>query len=382
MSPSPEDGLRADAIETPAALVDLSRVRANLRGTVDALAGHGLQWRPHVKTHKSRRLALEQIRSGATGLTVATPREAEVMVGVTDDLLLAHPPLGPKVERVVRVAQLVSLRVALDDPQPLGELSRGCRDAGAHIGILVEVDVGMGRVGLGDPDAVVRLARLAEELPGVGFDGILFYPGHLTPARPAMAEGIRAVNEKVQAILGALEGEGLPAGIVSGGSTPTLLRSHEFEGVTEIRAGTCIFHDRTTVALGVARPTDVALTVLATVVSTDGASRAVLDAGSKALAREAFRGGGGADGFGEVLVPGRPVVASVSEEHGVVPLVGTEWRPRVGDRVEVVPNHVCVAVNLQDRLLARRPDGCYDVVPLEARGRGPFRLEPGGVPEG
>ncbi|TVP74466.1 MAG: D-TA family PLP-dependent enzyme [Gemmatimonadales bacterium] len=362
------------AVETPAAIVDLDRIRRNIGQTLEGLGRQGLRWRPHVKTHKSRALAREQLRAGAVGLTVATPREAEVMADLTDDLLLAHPPVGPKVERVVRVAQLTRLRVALDHQGPLEALSVASGRAGTHLGILVELDVGMGRVGVGDSRDVLRLAAAAHELPGLSFDGVLFYPGHLTPAKVGLDAGIGEVNRRLEEILSALAREGMPAGIVSGGSTPTLPWSHHFHGVTEIRAGTCIFHDRTTVALGVARGEDVALRVLSTVVSTDGRTRAVLDAGSKALAREAFRGGD-QGGFGEVQVPGRPLVTAVSEEHGVVALEDSSWRPRVGDTVEIVPNHVCVSVNLQDRLLARRSDGCYDVVSLEARGRQPYRAD-------
>jgi D-serine deaminase-like pyridoxal phosphate-dependent protein len=160
---------------------------------------------------------------------------------------------------------------------------------------------------------------------------------------------------------------------VSGGSTPTLFQSHGSPDSPRSAPARSIFHDRDTVALGVATLEDVAYTVLATVVSTGVPGQAVVDAGSKALAREEFRGGDGAADTGSSWIARRSVVA-VSEEHGILDLSGTDWRPRVGDRVRIVPNHVCVSVNLQDRLLAvdaHEPDAPPRTVELEARGRRP-----------
>jgi D-serine deaminase-like pyridoxal phosphate-dependent protein len=229
----------------------------------------------------------------------------------------------------------------------------------------------LGRVGVQGPDQVVELARAARELAGVDFRGMLFYPGHIRMAEDAQAAPLAAVRDRVGATLEALGREGLSAEIVSGGSTPTLWRSHEIPGVTEIRSGSCIYYDREGLDVGVAGPRDLAYTVLATVVSTAVPGHAVVDAGSKALAKES-RGGDG--GFGVLFAHPEVKVVGLSEEHGVLDLAGTAWRPRVGDRVRVVPNHVCVSVNLQDRLLAV-DEGVHTVLELEGRGRAAFHLE-------
>jgi D-serine deaminase-like pyridoxal phosphate-dependent protein len=147
-----------------------------------------------------------------------------------------------------------------------------------------------------------------------------------------------------------------------------LWRSHEIDGLTEIRSGSCIFNDREALDIGAASRDDVAYTVLATVVSRAVPGRAVVDAGSKALARES-RGGG--DGFGLLLEHPEVVVTSLSEEHGVLDLTHSTWAPRIGDRVRIVPNHVCVSVNLQDRVLGFDGDRCASLS-LEGRGRGPW----------
>ncbi len=166
-----------------------------------------------------------------------------------------------------------------------------------------------------------------------------------------------------------LSAEGLRAEIVSGGSTPTLWRSHQMSGLTEIRSGSCIFFDREGLDVGVASADDLAYTVLATVVSTAVPGCAVVDAGSKALAKES-RGGGG--GFGVLLDRPEVTVDGLSEEHGVLDISGSDWIPTIGERVRIVPNHVCVSVNLQDHLLAKEGDR-YRLLELQGKGRGAWR---------
>jgi D-serine deaminase-like pyridoxal phosphate-dependent protein len=217
--------------------------------------------------------------------------------------------------------------------------------------------------------------------PGLVWRGLLFYPGHIRVTAGEQPPLLAGVASRLEDTLLALDRAGLSPDVVSGGSTPTLFQSHLIPGLTEIRPGTSIFHDRDSVALGVATLEDVAYTVLATVVSTAVPGHAVVDAGSKALAREEFRALPGQGGYGILLDRPEVRVISVSEEHGVLELGGTSWRPRVGDRVRIVPNHVCVSVNLQDRLLtvdSGEGAGVHPLGELPIPGRG--RL-PQGSPE-
>jgi D-serine deaminase-like pyridoxal phosphate-dependent protein len=356
------------AVETPVGLVDLARTRANAGRVAAYAAEHGLAWRPHIKTHKSTAVARIQLEAGARGLTVATLREAEVMSGLTPDILLAYPPVGPaKLSRLTALPGHVDLKVALDSSEVLRPLAEAARGAGRTVGILVELDLGMGRVGLQSPEQVVALARESAETQGVAYRGILFYPGHIRVAEAEQSPHLQAVATRLEAALSVLEDAGLAPGIVSGGSTPTLWRSHEVPGMTEIRSGSCIFFDREARNVGVARPEDLAYTVLATVVSTAVPGQAVVDAGSKALAKEGRVG----DGFGFLLDHPEVLVSSLSEEHGVLDLSSTDWAPTIGTRVRIVPNHVCVSVNLQDALLADEGDR-HVFLPLEGRGRAPW----------
>lgn len=370
MSGTPSWLARTAEVETPVGLVDLDRARANAQRVVAYGDEHGLRWRPHIKTHKSREMARLQIAAGASGLTVATPHEAEVMATVTDDILLAYPPVGDaKVQRVVNLPPSVDLKVSLDSEEVLRPLASAAHDAGRTVGVLVELDVGLRRVGLPGVADTVRLAKLVDELDGVRFDGILFYAGHLREPGPALDAGIEVLNEHLAATIAALDEVGLTPRIVSGGTTPTIWESHRIPSLTEIRPGTCIYNDRDALSHGSARPEDLAYSVLATVVSTAVPGRAAVDAGSKALAKE-DRGG---TGYGILLDRPEVQVVALSEEHGMLDLSTTSWRPAIGERVRIVPNHVCVSVNLQDHVaVLEDSSGSAAIWPLEGRGRGRF----------
>jgi D-serine deaminase-like pyridoxal phosphate-dependent protein len=175
------------------------------------------------------------------------------------------------------------------------------------------------------------------------------------------------VGALLETHLEALRRAGFAAEIVSGGSTPTAFSTDAIPGLTEFRPGTYVYNDRTTALIGACAWEDCAYSVLATVVSTAVPGQAVVDAGSKALAREEIRAPG-VTGFGALLDRPEIVVSALSEEHGILELSGTDWRPRVGDRVRIVPNHVCVSVNLHDRIWALRGESIAESWKVEARG--------------
>ncbi|HEX6371759.1 MAG TPA: alanine racemase [Longimicrobium sp.] len=355
-------------LDTPVPLVDVDRMHANLRRASEYCRAHGLAWRPHAKTHKSPALAAEQVRAGAVGVTVATPREAEVMAQTVDDLLLAYPPIGPaKLRRLMALPERVRLTVGLDSVDALRGLAQAAREAGRRVGVLVEVDAGMGRVGVQSAADAVALARAAADEEGVEYRGVMFYPGHVRDRVERQDDAIHALSDRVGRVLEALEAGGVPPEVVSGGSTPTIWRSHDVAGITEIRPGTSIFNDRTTAEIGACGWDENAYSILATVVSVAVPGQAVVDAGSKALSKEEIR----ADtvGYGALLDRPEIVVKSVSEEHGILDLSRTDWRPRIGERVRIVPNHVCVSVNLHERLYGVRGDDVVEVWEVEARGR-------------
>ena len=359
-----------DLLETPAAVVDLGRMERNLQRAADYAGQHGLALRPHVKTHKSPIIAAEQRRLGAVGLTCATPHEAEVMSRVGDDLLVAYPPVGSaRAARVARLAAGARVTVALDSARAIADIATAAREAGVIVGVYVEVDLGMHRVGVPDVANAVALVRKVIAEPALEYRGIAFYPGHVREPVADQDAALHELGESLASALEALQRADVAPRVVSGGSTPTLWRSHEIPGVTEIRPGTYVFNDRTTAAVGACERDDCALTVLATVVSTAVPGQAVIDAGTKALGREPMRGVEG-EGFGALRDRPEVVVARMSEEHGILDLARTDWRPRVGDRVRVVPNHVCIVVHLNDVVYGVRGATVDRSWRVEARGRG------------
>jgi D-serine deaminase-like pyridoxal phosphate-dependent protein len=370
-------------LETPAPIVDLDRLARNIARAARYAADHKLGLRPHIKTHKSPRLASEQLSAGAVGLTCATPYEAEVMSTVSDDLLLAYPPVGAlRARRVAELPGHVRLTVALDSAAAVDDLATAARAADREIGVYVELDLGMHRVGVPVIDDAIALARRVRDARPLRFAGIAFYPGHIREEVDSQDAKLESLGRALAEALDRFDGAGLQAAAVSGGSTPTMWRTHQLPGVTEFRPGTYIFNDRTTAEIGACGWEDCALTVLATVVSTAVPGQAVIDAGSKALGREPLRAGSGDGGFGSLLEHPEVVVKGMSEEHGIVDLSNTSWKPTVGERVRVIPNHVCIVVHLNDIVYGVRGLHVETSWPVTARGRGYHAVAEGAASDG
>jgi D-serine deaminase-like pyridoxal phosphate-dependent protein len=293
------------------------------------------------------------------------------MSTVGDDLLLAYPPVGPlRARRVAELPDRVRLTVALDSAAAVNDLAEAARAADREIGVYVELDLGMHRVGLPAIDDAIALARRVRDARPLRFAGIAFYPGHIREEVDAQDAKLESLGAALGEALERFDAAGLHAPAVSGGSTPTMWRTHELPGVTEFRPGTYIFNDRTTAEIGACGWEDCALTVLATVVSTAVPGQAVIDAGSKALGREPLRASSGEGGFGSLLEHPEVVVKGMSEEHGILDLASTSWKPRVGERVRVIPNHVCIVVHLNDLVFGVRGARVETSWPVTARGRG------------
>ncbi|HNV75679.1 MAG TPA: alanine racemase [Gemmatimonadaceae bacterium] len=360
---------RLDQMETPAALVDLDILAQNIDRMAEYSALHGLSLRPHVKTHKSPRIAAEQLRLGAVGLTCATPRELEVMSDVTSDLLLNYPLLGaPKLARALSLPREVQLTVAVDSMIAVDALAATARIMDRPVRVYVELDLGMHRVGVQSVDDAIALAMRVAEQPPLIFAGITFYPGHIREPVSEQEAKLARLRQDLASALERMERSGVRPSIVSGGSTPLAWRMHEVPGVTEVRPGTYVYNDRTTAQIGACAWEDCAFTVLATVVSTAVPGQAVIDAGCKALGREPVRGVAG-EGYAALLDRPEVTVQRMSEEHGILDLTQTSWRPRVGDVVRLVPNHVCIVVHLNDVIHGVRGDVVESRWPVSARGR-------------
>jgi D-serine deaminase-like pyridoxal phosphate-dependent protein len=346
-------------LDTPAVLVDLAVAEANLARAQAYADAQGLRLRPHVKTHKLPFFAARQLARGAVGLSAQKLGEAEAMVDALGpvDLFIPYNLVGAtKLARLRALAGRCALSVSADSAETVAGYAAAFADAPAPLAVLVEIDAGAGRCGVADPAAAAALARAVDAGPGLSFRGFATYP----PKGGAAAAGAALVAARAEAARA-----GLDAAVLSSGGTPDLWRAHEAAGVTEHRPGTYIYNDRMQVGFGAAAWTDCALTVLTTVVSRPTADRAVLDAGSKALAADAVAGGG----HGRIIEHPEAVIAFLNEEHGVVDLRPAPTRPRIGARVRVIPNHACVVSNLVDVVHLVDGERVLETVPVAARGR-------------
>ena len=257
-------------LDTPALVVDLDIMERNLCRVAEYCKANDLRLRPHTKTHKSPLIGRRQLDSGAVGLTVAKVGEAEVMLGAgTPDLLVAYPVIGrSKLERLVEVARKTRVTVALDSLFAARQLSDAARAAQITFGVLAEVDVGLGRVGVSPGEELVQLAQGIMRLPRLTFEGITFYPGHIKDNGEAGLEQVARLGELIRLMLDDFRRADIPVAVVSGGSTPALFHSHELRGLNEIRPGTYVYNDLNTIRSGACTQGDCAASVLVTVVST------------------------------------------------------------------------------------------------------------------
>ena len=363
--------MRVADIDTPALLVDLEPMERNLRRAADYAGKHGLRLRPHTKTHKSPRIGRRQLDLGAAGLTVAKVGEAEVMLDAAPaDLLVAYPVIGrAKLERLMTVARRARVTVALDSMAAAQQLSEAAQAAGVQVGVLAETDVGLGRVGVSPGAELLDLARGIERLASLSFEGIAFYPGHIKDNGAAGREALVALGGLIQSILGDFWRAGIQARIVSGGSTPSLYHSHELPGLNEIRPGTYVYNDWNTVASGACTPDECAATLLVTVVSTARPGQIIVDGGSKTFSSDRLTGCGAESTFGHVVEAPEALFHKMNEEHGYVDVSECGRKYEIGERLRIIPNHICVAVNLHARVYGIRDGEVEEVWEVAGRGK-------------
>ncbi len=339
-----------DHLDTPAVVVDLDVMERNIAAMAVYARNHKLALWPHTKTHKSPELAQMQMAAGAAGITVAKVGEAEVMADAGfRDILIHYPVVGTeKCERLAKLANQANISVALDSIESAKQIASAAKRYGATIGVLIELDVGLHRTGVLTATEAVKLGQQIMKLRGVKLVGLSYFPGHIKMRPSLQKPALQTVSDFLDDVLARFGKAGLPTDRVSGGSTPTARQSHLVRRLTEIRPGAYIFYDRNSILEGCATEADCALRIVTTVISTSVAGRAMTDAGSKTLFSD--RATGGAPGFG--LVVGHPDVEMIAlnEEHGHLDVSKCKHRFRVGERLTVIPNHVCPCVNLHDTI--------------------------------
>ncbi len=349
-----------DALDTPALLLDLDVIDANLQRLKQAGTERGVNVRVHFKSLKCGGLARYIASKGLPTFLCAKLNEAEVLAdaGIAD-ILIANQVVGPhKMDRLAALAKRVNLRVCVDHPDNIDQLSRAMKAAGATLGVLIEVDVGMSRCGVEPGEPAVALAQRIQRSPGLRFDGLQGYDGHLqmVPDKGEQRSRSRGGLEQLVATRRLIEKAGIAVPVVTGAGTGTWEHTAGFPGVTEIQPGSfvlmdCVYHQF--------RPEfGCALSILCTVISVRP-QWYVLDAGSKAISKD----------FGTPEIKDHPAekVTKLSEEHTKVEI--TPPPVKIGDRREVLPAHCCATMNLHRQAIAVRKGKVEAVWPIESSGR-------------
>ncbi|QEE45067.1 D-TA family PLP-dependent enzyme [Rhizobium sp. WL3] len=356
--PRPKPGQPIAELSTPLPLIDEEKLAANIARVQAYMDSHGLAFRPHIKTHKIPAIAAEQVKAGAKGINCQKITEAEIFADAGfEDLLITFNILGTeKHKRLVDLNTRISgLKVVADSETTVRGLSCAFSQT-RPLTVLVECDTGGGRCGVQCPEAAIGLAAIIAAAPGLTFGGILTYP---------KADTEEAVETFFAATLAGLAARGIPCPIISNAGTPGLFSAHKVNSATEHRAGTYVYNDRAMARSGHCSLDDCAMHILATVVSRPTEGRAILDAGSKALTSDLL----GFSDYGMIVEYPDAVITSLSEEHGTVDLSKiTGPRPKIGEKVRIIPNHTCVVSNLFEVMTFHRDGIVTRVEDIAARG--------------
>ena len=363
-------GMHKTELDTPALLIDLDKMEANIQTMADYFSTVNAQLRPHVKTHKTPIISHKQIAAGAIGVTCAKLGEAETVIhaGIRD-VLIANQIVGSqKIARLINLARHSEIMVAVDNPQNVQAIAEAAAAKGVTVRMLVEVNIGMNRCGVESGKPALELANQIRQSPSLKFEGLMGYEGH-TVAKPDLKERDAAAREAIQRLIDAkhyLEKHGVEVSIMSGGGTGTFNITGSIPEMTEVQAGSYIFIDSTYGNVeGVGEHFDCSLSVLATVVSRPDPHRVIVDTGLKVLAKE----------FGipqPIGITGMEMTG-LSEEHGTLKTIGQGTDTNVslapGDKIEILPTHCCTTVNLHDRYYGIRNGIVESVWGIAARGK-------------
>jgi D-serine deaminase-like pyridoxal phosphate-dependent protein len=366
LRPPAAAGQPVSAADTPALLLDLDAFEANVAAMARFARDAGLRLRPHAKSHKCPPIALAQIAAGAVGVCCQKVSEAEALVdGGVGDVLVSNEVVGaPKLARLAALAGRARIGVCVDDAGNAADLDAAARAAGTTLDVFVEVDVGARRCGVAPGEPAVRLAQAIAACANLRFAGLHAYHGaaqHLRGIAERSAAIARAAAE-AQATRDLIERAGIACPLITGAGTGTFAFEAASRVYGELQPGSYVFMDADYGRNdweGLPRFAQ-SLFILTTVMSAPVPERVVVDAGLKAHSVDS----------GMPLVHGRPGLeyAKASDEHGVVDVAPGAARPRLGEKLRLVPGHCDPTVNLYDWIVAFRGETVEAVWPVAGRG--------------
>ena len=357
-------GLPASELDTPALLVDLDILEANIASMAGDIAARNCSWRPHSKANKAPAIAHRELQAGAIGITCAKLGEAEVMVanGVYD-ILISNQIVGAiKTRRLAAINKQpgVDVKVCVDSLENVRQIGAAAVELGATVRVLIELNSGMNRAGI-DPADAVDFAKVIAETDGVEFAGLMTWEGHTMGVKD-QAERVAQIKNSVQQVLDAadaIKAAGIPVEIISCGGTGTYMTTAAMDGVTEVQAGGGIWGDELYMKLDA--KVNPALTLMTTVVSRPTPTRVIVDAGRKTV-----------DPSNVAPTPLGVKVAKapvLSAEHGNVTLAEPSDCPKVGDHLCFRIGYSDQVMHLHECLYGVRNGIVEQIIPIAGRGR-------------
>ena len=360
---SPLIGALKTEVDTPALLVDLDVMEANIARVAETCRANDVGWRPHTKGQKTPEIIQRELAAGASDVTCAKLAEAEVLAATgIRDILIANQIVGPaKMRRLVGLLATADPIVGVDSVAHVDELSAALHSSSQALRVVIEIDIGMHRAGVQPGAPVVALARAIAAQPGLRFSGVMGWESHaVTIAEPSeKARVVAAAIALLTSSADACRAAGLPVDIVSCGGTGTLPYCAQQPGVTEIQAGGAIFSDmhyRTHYHLDF----PAALTLLATVTSRPTATRIIIDAGKKAMS---------SDAAAPMPLGVAAERVALSAEHGTIELAEPSDLPRIGDKLELIVGYSDTTVHLHEEIVAVRSGRIEAIWQIAGRGR-------------
>lgn len=339
-------------LETPSVLIDLDRMGRNILAMQKRCDDLGIQFRPHIKTHKIPDIARRQVEAGASGIACQKVSEAEVFAAASfDDIQIPYNIIGKrKTQRLAALAKRIKVTVTVDSRAAVDGIAAAAQEAGATVNMMVELVALNHRTGT-TPEKAVELAQHIRATDNLHFVGVMIYPSDA------------AIRPRLQKTLSLLEAASIEVETVSGGGSGAILEAHLLPELTEMRVGTYVFWDWGSVANGLTTFDSCAMRIRATVVSANEPSRIILDSGSKTVNSETVNGL-----FGYIVEYPDARFYKVNEEHGYLDCSDCAAIPKVGDIVHIIPVHTCIVTNLHNRIYGVQGDAIKQSWDVAARG--------------
>ncbi len=363
--------MRKTELQTPAILVDLDILDQNIRKYQDLCNKYNKQLWPMIKTHKSSEIINMQVEAGATGFLCGTLDECEKLAEMgIQNIMYAYPVASEvNIKRVLALSQKCNFIIRLDNLQGAQMLDAEAEKAGTKVNYTIIVDSGLHRFGI-LPDQVLSFADSLKALNNLAFKGISTHPGHVYSAttHQEIQQYVNDEKNSVKIAVEALKNAGYNLEIISSGSTPTFAEAVKDEYINIYHPGNYVFHDNIQMSTDVAKESECALSVLATVISNPASDRLVCDAGAKTLGLDQGAHGNSAiKGFGYIKGHPELTIYSLSEEVGKIHIDGAT-NIKVGDIIEIIPNHSCSTANLTSYLIGCKGDLVEKVIHIDMRG--------------